>query len=40
MLEPLRLTSEQAGIGLRLESVDFPDLRKVETLIFVILGLN
>ena len=34
----LKLTREQTGIGLRRESVDFPDLQKVETLIFVILG--
>ena len=36
----LKLTSEKAGIGLRRESVDFPDIRKVETLILVILDLN
>ena len=27
----LKLTSEKAGIGLRRESVDFPDIQKVET---------
>ena len=36
----LKLASEQAGIGLRRESVDFPDICKVETLILVILGLD
>ena len=36
----LKLTSEQAGIGLRRESVDFLDIQKVETLILVILYLN
>ena len=36
----LKLTSEKAGIGLRRESVDFPDIQKVETLILVILSLN
>ena len=36
----LKLTGEQAGIGLRRESDDFPDIQKVETLILVILALN
>ena len=34
------VTGEQAGIGLRRENVDFPDLQKVETWILVILCLN
>ena len=33
-----KLTSEQAGIGLRRESVNFPDLQKAETLKLVIWG--
>ena len=36
----LKLKSEKAGIGLRQENIGFPDIRKVETLILVILGLN
>ena len=36
----LKLTSEQAGIGLRRESVDFLDIQKVETLILRISALN
>ena len=36
----LKLTSEQAGIGLGRENIRIPDIRKVETLISVILDLN
>ena len=34
-LDCSKLTSDQAGIGLQRESVDFPDLQKVETFILV-----
>ena len=36
----LKLIREQAAIGLRREFVDFLDIRKVETLILVILDLH
>ena len=44
-LEPLlstglKLTGQEGCVGLRRESVDFPDIQKVETLILVISALN
>ena len=36
----LKLTGREGCAGLRRESVDFPDIQKVETLILVILCLN
>ena len=35
---PIKLTGEQAGIGLQRENFGISDIQKVETLILVILG--